>query len=99
MPPRTTLRRGIRPPAQRPGVPNRSKPLTGGLGHPAGLYVHGRVMFPWLNLVERWFAELTDKKPRRGAHRSAAELNRDIRAWIDTWNQNPRPSVSAKTAD
>ena len=38
----------------------------------------------WLNLVERWFAELTTKKLRRGAHRSVRQLNTDIRAWIDT---------------
>ena len=53
----------------------------------------------WLNLVERWFAELTDKKLRRGAHRSVTELNRDIRAWIETWNENPRPYVWTKTSD
>ena len=53
----------------------------------------------WLNLVERWFAELTSKKLRRGAHRSVRELNADIRAWIDTWNHNPRPFVCTKTAD
>lgn len=53
----------------------------------------------WLNLVERWFAELTSKKLRRGAHRSVRALNADIRAWIDTWNENPRPFVWTKTAD
>jgi transposase len=53
----------------------------------------------WLNLVERWFAELTTKKLRRGAHRSVRQLNTDIRAWIDTWNENPKPFVWTKTAD
>jgi transposase len=53
----------------------------------------------WLNLVERWFAELTAKKLRRGAHRSVRQLNADIRAWIETWNENPRPFVWTKTAD
>ena len=53
----------------------------------------------WLNLVERWFAELTTKKLRRGTHTSVRELNTDIRAWIDTWNDNPRPYVWTKTAD
>ena len=53
----------------------------------------------WLNLVERWFAELTTKKLRRGAHRSVRQLNTDIRAWIDTWNDDPRPFVWTKTAD
>jgi transposase len=53
----------------------------------------------WLNLVERWFAELTNKKLKRGAHRSVRQLNADIRAWIDSWNENPRPFVWTKTAD
>src|SRR3954465_10248448 len=53
----------------------------------------------WLNLVERWFAELTTKKLRRGAHRSVAALNADIRAWISRWNDNPRAFVWTKTAD
>ncbi len=53
----------------------------------------------WLNLVERWFAELTTKKLRRGAHRSVRALNADIRGWIETWNDNPRPFVWTKTAD
>jgi transposase len=53
----------------------------------------------WLNLVERWFGELTSKKLRRGAHRSVRALNADIRAWIDGWNENPRPYVWTKTAD
>ena len=53
----------------------------------------------WLNLVERWFAELTTKKLRRGAHRSVRALNADIRAWIETWNDDPKPYVWTKTAD
>src|SRR3954452_5287068 len=53
----------------------------------------------WLNLVERWFAELTTKKLRRGAHKSVRALNADIRAWIETWNDNPRPFVWTKTAE
>src|SRR3954451_24280895 len=53
----------------------------------------------WLNLVERWFAELTSKLLRRGAHRSVHALNADIRAWIETWNDNPRPYVWTKPAE
>jgi transposase len=53
----------------------------------------------WLNLVERWFGELTTKKLQRGTHRSVRALNTDIRDWIDTWNDNPRPYVWTKTAD
>jgi transposase len=53
----------------------------------------------WLNLVERWFAELTTKKLRRGTHTSVRQLNTDIRTWIQTWNDDPKPYVWTKTAD
>jgi transposase len=53
----------------------------------------------WLNLVERWFAELTNKWLRRGTHRSPKELQNAIRAWAATWNDDPRPFVWHKTAD
>jgi transposase/DNA-binding CsgD family transcriptional regulator len=53
----------------------------------------------WLNLVERWFAELTTRKLRRSAHRSVAELEADLRAWIQAWNDDPKPFVWTKTAD
>ena len=53
----------------------------------------------WMNLVERWFSALTTKKLQRSAHRSAKELAVDIRAWVDTWNENPKPFVWHKTAE
>ena len=53
----------------------------------------------WLNLVERWFAELTEKWLRRGTHRSTRELVASIRTWIERWNDNPKPFVWHKTAD
>jgi transposase len=53
----------------------------------------------WLNLVERWFAELTTRKLRRSAHRSVAELEADINAWVQAWNDDPKPFVWTKTAD
>ena len=53
----------------------------------------------WPNLVERWFAELTTKKLRRGTHRSVRQLNADIRTWIDSWNDAPKPFIWTKTAD
>ena len=53
----------------------------------------------WLNLVERWFAELTTKKIKRGAHTSVQGLERDIRGWVASWNEDPRPYVWVKTAD
>jgi transposase len=53
----------------------------------------------WINLVERWFSELTTKLLRRGAHRTVRALNADIRRWIETWNENPRPYVWVKPAE
>ncbi|WP_344886350.1 IS630 family transposase, partial [Allokutzneria multivorans] len=47
----------------------------------------------WLNLVERWFAELTTKKLQRGVHTTVRALENDIRTWIATWNTNPRPYI------
>ncbi len=53
----------------------------------------------WLNMVERWFGELTSKLLQRGVHKSVQALEADIRAWIDTWNEDPHPYVWTKTAD
>jgi len=53
----------------------------------------------WLNLVERWFGELTTKLLKRAAHRTVRQLNTEIRAWIDDWNENPRPYVWTKAAE
>jgi hypothetical protein len=50
-------------------------------------------------LDERWFAELTTKLLQRGVHTSVQALEADIRAWIETWNQDPKPFVWTKTAD
>ena len=53
----------------------------------------------WLNLAERWFAELTNRKLRRSAHRGVTELENDIRRWINEWNKQPKPFVWTKSAD
>jgi transposase len=53
----------------------------------------------WLNLVERWFADLTTKQVRRGVHRSVAELEAAIRTYIDAHNAEPKPFIWTKTAD
>jgi hypothetical protein len=53
----------------------------------------------WVNQVERWFALLTDKLIRRGVHTSVQALENDIREWIATWNQKPRPFKWTKTDD
>jgi transposase len=53
----------------------------------------------WLNMVERWFAELTNRKLRRSTHRSVKALEDDVNAWIAAWNEDPKPFVWTKTAD
>ena len=52
-----------------------------------------------MNLVERWFAELTNRKLRRSARSSVRELEADLRKWTSEWNRNPEPFVWTKTAD
>lgn len=69
------------------------------LAHPRFVLHFTPTSASWLNLVERWFGELTTKKLQRGTHRSVRALNADIRAWINDWNDNPQPYVWTKTAD
>jgi transposase len=53
----------------------------------------------WLNLVERWFALLTEKQLRRGVHRSTKELETAIQRFIQHHNKDPKPFIWHKTAD
>jgi len=52
----------------------------------------------WLNLVERWFKELTDRRLRRGAFSSVNELIDAIELWAEHWNDDPKPFVWHATA-
>ena len=53
----------------------------------------------WLNLVERFFAEITTKRIRRGIFRSVAELEEAIHDYLDRHNADPKPFVWTKTAE
>jgi transposase len=54
----------------------------------------------WLNLVERWFRDLTDKQIRRGVFKSVADLIAAIQAYVDYHNDHPKPFVwTAKAED
>jgi transposase len=53
----------------------------------------------WLNQVERFFAQITERRIRRGALRSVAELERAIEDYLQTHNQTPRPFVWTESAD
>jgi transposase len=53
----------------------------------------------WINLVERWFAGLTEKQIRRGVHRSVRDLEAAIKSYLAVTNKSPKPFVWTKTAD
>jgi len=53
----------------------------------------------WLNLIERWFKELTDKRLRRGVFTSVADLTTAIIMWAQHWNENPKPFIWKANAD
>ena len=53
----------------------------------------------WLNLIERWFALLSQKQIKRGAHRSVRALETAIRQYLAITNEAPKPFVWTKTAD
>ncbi len=53
----------------------------------------------WINLVERWFALLTERQLRRGTHRSTRDLERAIKEFLDVHNNDPKPFIWTKTAD
>lgn len=69
------------------------------LEHPRFTFHFTPTSSSWLNLVERWFAELTRKLLQRSAHTSVAALTADLNTWVTLWNENPRPFVWHKTAD
>src|ERR671936_475034 len=61
------------------------------LRHPRFTLHYTPTYASWLNLVERWFAELTNKWLSRGTHCSTRELVASIRTWITNWNDDPKP--------
>ncbi|HEU5002613.1 MAG TPA: IS630 family transposase [Actinomycetota bacterium] len=53
----------------------------------------------WLNLVERWFRELTDRRLRRGAFTSVPDLIAAMKLWVELWNEDPKPFLWRKSAE
>jgi hypothetical protein len=53
----------------------------------------------WLNLVERWFGELSSKRIRRGVFLSVADLVTAIEEFMDSWNKSPKPFVWTASVD
>jgi hypothetical protein len=53
----------------------------------------------WLNMVERWFAELTGKAVRRGSFSSVPDLIAAIEEFIEDWNRDPKPFIWTARAE
>ena len=53
----------------------------------------------WLNQIERWFAEITNRQIRRGSYRSTRELVQAIEDYLAVYNEDPKPFVWTKSAD
>jgi len=53
----------------------------------------------WVNLIERWFKELIDKRLRRGVFTSVADLTAAITIWAEHWNDNPKPFIWKATTE
>lgn len=53
----------------------------------------------WLNLIERWFKELTERRLRRGVFTSVADLTTAITIWAEHWNADPKPFIWKATAE
>ena len=53
----------------------------------------------WINQVGRWFGLLTERAIRRGVHRSVDALERDIGAFVEATNADPKPFRWVKSAD
>jgi len=66
--------------------------------HPRFVYHFIPTSSSWLNMVERWFRELTDKTIRRGAFVSVPDLVKSIFGYLDAWNEKPRPFIWMATA-
>lgn len=70
------------------------------LGRHPRFHVHYTPTYSsWINQVERFFAYITADLLQRSDHRSVHALEDDIRAWIEAWNENPKPFIWTKTAE
>jgi len=65
--------------------------------HPRYVIHHVPTSCSWLNLIERWFAELTNKRIRRGSFLGVDDLVAAIEEFLAAWNQDPKPFVWTAT--
>ena len=67
--------------------------------HPRFIIHYVPTSCSWLNLIERWFAELTNKRIRRDSFLSVDQLIAAINDFLAAWNENPRPFVWTATVE
>jgi transposase len=80
---------------------HKAPPVAEWLAHPrrARWHLHYTpTSSSWLNLVEGWFAQLTNRRLRNGSFNSVAALEDAIDVWTSHWNDNPQPFVWTKPA-
>jgi transposase len=81
---------------------HKAPPVAEWLAHPkrARWHLHFTpTSSSWLNLVERWFNELTERRLRRGVFTSVPNLIEAIEFWAEHWNDDPKPFVWHKAAE
>ena len=67
--------------------------------HPRFVLHYVPISCSWLNLIERWFAKLTNKRIRRDSFRCVDDLTAAIEEFLSTWNENPKPFVWTATVE
>ena len=93
----TTGARYVGPPGSIPGGPQVARRTTA--RRPRWCVHYTPASASWLNQVERFFADLTEKQIRRGVHRSTVELEQAIAEYIEAVNEDPKPFRWHKSAD
>jgi transposase len=81
------------------GTHNTAEVKTWLTAHPRFITHFVPTSCSWLNLIERWFAELTNKRIRRASFLSAPDLIAAIQEFLGAWNENPKPFVWTATVD
>jgi transposase len=81
---------------------HKVEPVATWLAHPkrARWHLHFTpTSSSWLNLVESWFNQLTNRRLKKGAFSSVAQLEDAIGIWTEGWNKDPKPFIWKKPAD
>lgn len=81
---------------------HKAPPVADWLAHPKRARWHLQytpTSSSWLNLVEGWFKQLTERRLRRGVFTSVTDLIDAIETWAEHWNHDPKPFIWRQTAE